>query len=271
MRVIFTESTLYVGVICYDRDPGSITVSGSRRDSSLDDSDSIQIIHTICSDSRWPVSWLASGSGRGAAQPQDHPVCCRRPRSQRRASGDDDRVDVGVDLKYAVTPSLTLDLTCTTDFAQVEVDRIESPFAVKPRIAPRPADVRSRWKRQAQPVAILMPHQLSCSMLIVLDPSKLVRQARQRARLSQRALAARAKTTQSVVARLESGVTDPSSETLSRILGAAGYEVRCELGPVPVVESHMLDDVPRILSLTAEQRLVEMANLAAFEASVRRA
>jgi hypothetical protein len=30
-----------------------------------------------------------------------------------------------VDLKYAVTPSLTLDLTCTTDFAQVEVDRIE--------------------------------------------------------------------------------------------------------------------------------------------------
>ena len=108
-------------------------------------------------------------------------------------------------------------------------------------------------------------------MLIVLDPSKLVREARQRARLSQRALAARAKTTQSVVARLESGVTDPRSETLSRILGAAGYEVRCELGRVPVVESHMLDDVPRILSLTAEQRLVEIANLTAFEASVRRA
>ena len=33
--------------------------------------------------------------------------------------------DVGVDLQYAVTPSLTLDLTCNTDFAQVEVDRIE--------------------------------------------------------------------------------------------------------------------------------------------------
>ena len=31
--------------------------------------------------------------------------------------------DVGVDLKYAVTPSLTLDLTHHTDFAQVEVDR----------------------------------------------------------------------------------------------------------------------------------------------------
>ena len=33
--------------------------------------------------------------------------------------------DVGADLKYAVTPSLTLDLTCNTDFVQVEVDRIE--------------------------------------------------------------------------------------------------------------------------------------------------
>ena len=31
--------------------------------------------------------------------------------------------DAGVDLKYAVTPSLTLDLTYNTDFVQVEVDR----------------------------------------------------------------------------------------------------------------------------------------------------
>src|SRR5689334_11642902 len=30
--------------------------------------------------------------------------------------------DVGGEIKYGVTPSLTLDLTCTTDFAQVEVD-----------------------------------------------------------------------------------------------------------------------------------------------------
>lgn len=104
----------------------------------------------------------------------------------------------------------------------------------------------------------------------MLDPSMLVRQARNRARLSQRALAVRAGTTQSVVARIESGVTDPGSRTLSRILAAAGYNVRCELGPVPVVGSHMLDDVPRILSLTPEQRLVEVGNLARFEASVRR-
>jgi hypothetical protein len=34
-------------------------------------------------------------------------------------------VDVGGDLKYSVTPSLTLDLTVNTDFAQVEVDEIQ--------------------------------------------------------------------------------------------------------------------------------------------------
>ena len=108
-------------------------------------------------------------------------------------------------------------------------------------------------------------------MVSMLDPSMLVRQARERARLSQRALAVRAATSQSVIARIESGVTDPGSETLSRILAAAGYEVRCELGPIPVVGSHMLEDVARILSLTPEQRLVEVENLARFEASVRRA
>ena len=30
--------------------------------------------------------------------------------------------DVGLDSKYSVTPSLTLDATVNTDFAQVEVD-----------------------------------------------------------------------------------------------------------------------------------------------------
>ncbi len=42
---------------------------------------------------------------------------------QRAASGDDSRNgDFGADLKYSITPSLTLDATYNTDFAQVEVD-----------------------------------------------------------------------------------------------------------------------------------------------------
>ena len=37
-------------------------------------------------------------------------------------SGDESESDLGLDIKFSVTPSLTLDLTYNTDFAQVEVD-----------------------------------------------------------------------------------------------------------------------------------------------------
>ena len=57
------------------------------------------------------------------------------------------------------------------------------------------------------------------------------------------------------MARVETGQTQPGSETLTRLLAAAGFELRAELVPLPVIESHMLDDVARILALTPEQRL----------------
>ena len=44
VRVVFTEGTLYIGVVCYDTDPGSIAIADSRRDASLDDGDSVQFI-----------------------------------------------------------------------------------------------------------------------------------------------------------------------------------------------------------------------------------
>ena len=44
VRIVFTADTIYFGVVCYDRDPGSIIVTDSRRDSSLADSDSFQLI-----------------------------------------------------------------------------------------------------------------------------------------------------------------------------------------------------------------------------------
>ena len=44
IRIVFTEDTLYIGVVCYDREPGAIIVTDSRRDSSLADSDSVQLI-----------------------------------------------------------------------------------------------------------------------------------------------------------------------------------------------------------------------------------
>ena len=104
-----------------------------------------------------------------------------------------------------------------------------------------------------------------------LNPPRLVRSARKRAGLSQRALAERAGTAQSVVARVESGTTDPSSATLLRLLEAAGAELRCSLVDRPVPDSHMLDDVDRILALTPEQRLEEVARVDRFLRAARRA
>ena len=44
VRIIYTEDTVYFGIVCYASDPSTIIVSDSRRDSSLDDTDSFQII-----------------------------------------------------------------------------------------------------------------------------------------------------------------------------------------------------------------------------------
>jgi transcriptional regulator with XRE-family HTH domain len=99
----------------------------------------------------------------------------------------------------------------------------------------------------------------------------LLRQARTAAGLSQRELARRAATSQSVVSRIESGRTDPSTGTLVELLAAADVAIRADLEPLPVLDPEMLDDVPRILALTPEQRLLEVGNVARFTQSARRA
>ena len=101
------------------------------------------------------------------------------------------------------------------------------------------------------------------------SPSELVTAARLRAGLSQRELASRARTAQSVVARIESGATSPTWETLARLLDAAGFALDATLRPVAGEVSHMLDDVPRILRLTPEQRLLELRNVSRFLAAAR--
>ena len=102
------------------------------------------------------------------------------------------------------------------------------------------------------------------------DTSVLVRDARLRAGLTQRELARRAETAQSVVARIERGQTSPTWETLTRLLSAAGFDLDASLAVRPVLGSHMLDDVARILCLTPEERLAEVANASRFAAVARR-
>lgn len=100
-------------------------------------------------------------------------------------------------------------------------------------------------------------------------PAVLLREARRRAGVSQRELARRAGTAHSVVARIEAGTTSPTWNSLARLLKAAGFALDAALIPAPVVASHVLDDVERILKLSPEERLRELANAARFADAAR--
>jgi transcriptional regulator with XRE-family HTH domain len=71
------------------------------------------------------------------------------------------------------------------------------------------------------------------------------------------------------VARIELGETSPSIATLRRLLNAAGFELEAGLRTKAVLDRQVLDDVPRILALSAEDRLREVANLNRFVAAKR--
>ena len=50
VRIVYTRDAIYFGVVCYDRDPSSIIVADSRRDSALTDGDSFMVILDTFSD-----------------------------------------------------------------------------------------------------------------------------------------------------------------------------------------------------------------------------
>jgi transcriptional regulator with XRE-family HTH domain len=102
-------------------------------------------------------------------------------------------------------------------------------------------------------------------------PAQLLAAARARAGLTQRALASRARTAQSVIARIEGRQTSPSWKTLQRLVRSAGFELHATLVPRLRGRTHMLTDVPRILRLTPEQRLIELRDAARLlESAVRK-
>ena len=92
--------------------------------------------------------------------------------------------------------------------------------------------------------------------------SLLVKEARLRAGLTQRELAARLGTSQPVVARWESGAARPSFETVRRALHACGFDLSVSI-------ANRDDDHPRLierhLRLTPQQRLDLVRDMLAFE------
>jgi transcriptional regulator with XRE-family HTH domain len=96
----------------------------------------------------------------------------------------------------------------------------------------------------------------------------LVREARKRAGLTQAELAARAGTTQSAIARVESGAVSPSLERLTQLVQAAGFDIEVRLVPY---DDHDLTMALRNRLLTPEQRLENMLAFQRFAAAGREA
>ena len=97
-----------------------------------------------------------------------------------------------------------------------------------------------------------------------MDPASTLRNARRRAGLSQRALAALVRVPQPSVARIESGAVMPRVDTLDRLLAACG--LRLEASPAGGIDTTAID---AMLRLTPAERLrlatVEAANLARLQ------
>ena len=90
---------------------------------------------------------------------------------------------------------------------------------------------------------------------------QLVREARKRAGLTQRALAQRAGVAQSTVARIESGARCPSTDMVERLVRAAGFEIRVALGDPDPQTTSMLK---RNLRRTPAERLANAVRATRF-------
>ncbi len=224
----FTDTALHIGVVCYDDEPDRIIIADSRRDSSLQDTDSFQVVLDTFHDRQngfvfgtnpagieydgqviregrtgnsvfgggqnlnWDTSWSVAAKtgdygwsaefripftslryGRGQVQswgvnfqrnirrnneevywsplPRQHSLhriseagtvdglhtppqrnlkvipygLSKVARGGPSINGTKTDSEFGADVKYSITPSLTLDATYNTDFAQVEADEIQ--------------------------------------------------------------------------------------------------------------------------------------------------
>ena len=91
--------------------------------------------------------------------------------------------------------------------------------------------------------------------------SLTIREARKRAGLTQKQLADRLRTTQSVVARWESGRSRPSLENLEKVVCACGFELRLGLEAIDPGERGQIE---RNLALTPTQRLDQLVRTVRF-------
>jgi transcriptional regulator with XRE-family HTH domain len=94
----------------------------------------------------------------------------------------------------------------------------------------------------------------------------IVQEARRRAGLTQRELAARAGTSQSAIARIERGRQIPSLETLQRILRACDLDLELRIVPH---DTHDDDLIDATLALSPEQRIHAVEEMTRVAAAAR--
>jgi transcriptional regulator with XRE-family HTH domain len=86
---------------------------------------------------------------------------------------------------------------------------------------------------------------------------ELLRDARRRHRVTQKQLAARARTSQAAISRIERGLVSPSVETLAKLLDLLGEEL--ELGAKPLDYGHDRTLYDVTLRATSESSLTSCA------------
>lgn len=97
--------------------------------------------------------------------------------------------------------------------------------------------------------------------------TRLVREARKRAGLTQAELARRAGVARSTVGRIEAGTRIPSTDLAERLVRAAGFEIRVSLGdPDPETDSLF----ERTLQRTPAERLADVSRAVRFAQRGRR-
>lgn len=99
-----------------------------------------------------------------------------------------------------------------------------------------------------------------------MNGSHLMREARRRARLTQEEVARRVGTTQSAIARIESGRHAPTLERVSDIAQACGFDVQIRLVPHDPHDWDLLA-LPRTLSPT--ERVERLETMVEFIADAR--
>ena len=101
-----------------------------------------------------------------------------------------------------------------------------------------------------------------------MQVAELLRSARLEAGLTQVQLAARLGTTQSAIARWESGQVSPRVSTLQRVLDGLGYELELSTRRSDDAD---LEQIRQRLRWTPRERLLYLVDMVEFEGRVRSA